>query len=42
MLADRFDVLLEDKKIPVRRYHLILSELGASENSVALRGIVFG
>src|SRR3984957_19115752 len=34
MLADTFDFLLEDEKVPAGKYDLILAELGASENQV--------
>jgi hypothetical protein len=34
MLADKFDFLLEDEKVPVGKYDLILSELGASESQL--------
>lgn len=34
MLADRFDFLLEDEKVPPGKYDLILTELGASESQL--------
>jgi hypothetical protein len=34
MLADKFDLLLEDEKVPARKYDLILAELGASESQL--------
>ncbi len=34
MLADKFDFLLEDEKVPAGKYDLILSELGASESQL--------
>ena len=34
MLADKFDFLLEDEKVPVGKYDLILSELCASETQL--------
>jgi hypothetical protein len=34
MLADKFDFLLEDEKVPSGKYDLILAELGASENQL--------
>ena len=34
MLADKFDFLLEDEEVPVGKYDLILSELGASESQL--------
>jgi hypothetical protein len=34
MLAHEFDFLLEDEKVPVGKYNLILSELGASESQL--------
>ncbi len=34
MLADQFDFLLEDEKVPVGKYDLILAELGASESQL--------
>ena len=35
MLADKFDFLLEDEKVPAGKYDLILSELGASETQLS-------
>jgi hypothetical protein len=34
MLADSFDFLLEDEKVPAGKYDLILAELGASESQL--------
>jgi hypothetical protein len=34
MLADKFDFLLEDEKVPPGKYDLILAELGASESQL--------
>jgi len=34
MLADKFDFLLEDEKVPAGKYDLILAELGASESQL--------
>lgn len=34
MLADKFDFLLEDEKVPVGKYDLIFAELGASESQL--------
>jgi hypothetical protein len=34
MLADQFDFLLEDEKVPADKYDLILAELGASESQL--------
>jgi len=34
MLADTFDFLLEDEKVPAGKYDLILAELGASETQL--------
>src|SRR6202451_3701076 len=34
MLADSFDFLLEDEKVPAGKYDLILAELGASEGQL--------
>ena len=34
MLADKFDFLLEDEKVPAGKYDLILAELGGSENQL--------
>src|ERR1700727_3698269 len=34
MLADKFDVLLEDEEVQAGKYDLILSELGASETQL--------
>ena len=34
MLADKFDFLLEDEKVPAGKYDLILAELGSSESQL--------
>src|SRR5271167_3791480 len=34
MLADKFDFLLEDEKVPAGKYDLIIAELGASESQL--------
>ncbi len=34
MLADKFDFLLEDEKVPAGKYDLIIAELGASETQL--------
>jgi hypothetical protein len=34
MLSDNFDFLLEDEKVPVGKYDLIVAELGASESQL--------
>jgi hypothetical protein len=34
MLADKFDFLLEDEKVPAGKYDLIMAELGASESQL--------